>query len=219
VTKRITAVLGTLLFLLGVVSLLLVWRDQAAARSVDESFPLSESGEESSCQNIIQEASLSKRVMTEKESQTLTIVLANLSGLETCHTTVRLAALDFEIAPPVTEREVALEPDGKPVTLLWILKPRETGSFEIAITAGNQVQVLGIVVTNVLGFTAGQVQILSSISSLLGPMLTVPWWYEQWEKRKKARKEEAEKAAAVAAAQAAVKDGGSKRSAEDFRPE
>jgi hypothetical protein len=73
--------------------------------------------------------------------------------------------------------------------LLWVLKPREISAFEIAITAGNQTQVIGIVVTNVLGFTAAQVQILSYVSSFLGPMLTAPWWYEQWEKRKKSRKE------------------------------
>lgn len=215
-TKRITAVLGVLLFLLGVVSLVLLWQDRRAAQEVDQLFPVSsEGGEVESCDNIIQEVSLAKRVMTEKESQTLRVVLANLTGPATCHTTVQLAALEFEVAPAATEREIALEPDGKPVTLLWILKPRETGSFEIAISAGNLVQVMGIVVTNVLGLTAVQVEILSFISSLLGPMLTVPWWYEQWEKRKKARKKEAERAAA----DAVKKENGSQKPKSHFRPE
>jgi hypothetical protein len=213
VTKIITAILGVLLLVLGVSSLLLLRQDRVAAQAVDESFAQAESAQPSNCRDIIRDVSLSKRVMTEKESQTLRIVVANIGGAGICNTAVRLAALDFELAPAATERVVALEPDGNPVALLWILKPKETGSFEIALTAGEQTQVLGIVVTNVLGFTAVQIQILSYISSFLGPMLTAPWWYEQWEKRQEAKKETAEKAAAVSGQAEQPKTG------ERFQPE
>lgn len=214
-TKIITAILGVLLLLLGLSSLLILRQDRISAESVDQSIFQGDSAQPTDCHNVIQNVSLSDRVMTEKESQTLRVVLANLDGVGICNTAVRLAALDFELSPPRTDRPVALEPGGAPVTLLWIMKPKEVGSFEIAVTAGDQTEILGIVVTNVLGFTAVQVQILSAISSILGPMLTAPWWYEQWEKRRKAKKEEAEKAAKAAPGKPApeVKDGRS------FRPE
>lgn len=181
--------LGVLLFVLGVSSLLLLQRDWAAAENVDLSFLRDGvTEEERNCRNVIQSVTLSQRVMTEKESQALRVVLANLNGPGTCHTAIRLAALNFDIAPAATERVVALEPGGHPVTIVWILKPQEAGSFEIAVTAGNQTEVLGIVVTNVLGLTAVQIQILSYISSFLGPMLTAPWWIEQWQKRQRRKK-------------------------------
>jgi hypothetical protein len=198
VTKRIIAVLGVILLLLGVVSLILLRQNRLAALGVDQLLIFGDAiGEEGACENLIQEVSVPNRVMTEKESQTLRVVVANVNNPTACNTTVGLAALDFDFAPPTTARPVSLEQDQNPVTLSWILKPKEIGAFEIAVTAGNQTQVIGIVVTNVLGLTAVQVQILSYISSFLGPMLTVPWWYEQWEKRQKAKKKAAEKAAAT----------------------
>ncbi|MFZ0546771.1 MAG: hypothetical protein WAM60_15095 [Candidatus Promineifilaceae bacterium] len=211
-TNRITAILGVLLFLLGAASLLLLIQDRSAAQDADESVIGGGASEQSECKNVIQEVSLSKRVMTEKESQTLKVVLANLTGLATCDTTVRLAALDFELAPATTERAVSLETDGKPVTLIWVMKPRETGSFELAVTAGNVTEILGVVVTNVLGLTAVQIQVLSYLSTLLGPMLTAPWWYEHWQKRKKEKEKEAEKTAAAAKA-------ARETAAREFRPE
>ncbi len=215
-TKTIIAILGVLLFVLGLISLLLLQQDRIAAESVDGSFASGVGAQPGHCRDIVQEVSLSKRVMTEKESQTLRVVLAKVEAGEICNTTVRLAALDFELAPAATERVVALEPGGTPVVLLWILKPKETGSFEIAVTAGEQTEVLGIVVTNVLGLTAVQVQILSYISSFLGPMLTAPWWYEQWEKRQKAKREAAEKAAKKTADSSPEK---STKAEKQFRPE
>jgi hypothetical protein len=213
VTKTIIAVLGVILLLLGLTSLLLLRQDRAAALAEDQLLIFGgATSEEDNCRNIIQEVSVPNRVMTEKESQTLRVVLSNFDNPGTCDTTVGLAALDFDIAPASTARVVALEPGQNPVTLLWVLKPREIGAFEIAITAGNRTQVIGIVVTNVLGFTAVQVQILSYVSSFLGPMLTAPWWYERWEKRKKVKKDEAEKAAPLKPAATKTEDS-------NFRPE
>lgn len=217
-TKRIIAILGVILLVLGVVSLILLRQDRLAALGVDQLFIFGDAigGEPSNCQNIIQEVSVPERVMTEKESQTLRVVVANIDNPGVCNTSVGLAALDFDYAPPTTSRPVSLEQGQDPITLSWILKPKEIGAFEIAITAGNQTQVIGIVVTNVLGLTALQVQILSYISSFLGPMLTAPWWYEQWEKRRQAKKKEAEKAAANAKAEKAP---ATKTTQTNFRPE
>jgi hypothetical protein len=217
-TKRTIAILGIILLLLGVVSLVLLIQDRAAALGADQLFIFGDAlGEEENCRNIIQEVSIPNRVMTENESQTLRVVVANIDNPGVCNTTVVLAALDFDIAPASTARNVSLEQGQEPVTLLWVLKPRELGAFEIAVTAGNQTQVIGIVVTNVLGLTAAQVEILSYISSFLGPMLTAPWWYEQWEKRRgKAKREEVEAAAinATADQQSANKEKGT-----NFQPE
>ena len=199
-TKLIIAVLGVILFILGVVSLFLFRQDRAAALAEDQLLIFGDAlGEEANCRNIIQEVSVPNRVMTEKESQSLRVVVANTTNPGVCNTTIGLAALDFDISPTATARPVTLEPGAPPVTLIWILRPRELGAFEIAITAGNQAQVVGVVVTNVLGFTALQVQILSYISSFLGPMLTAPWWYEQWQKRQEAQKKAAEKSETVTA--------------------
>ena len=214
-TKRTIAVLGVILFGLGVISLVLLRQDRAAALAEDQLLIFGSAlGDEGNCQNIIQEVSVPDRVMTEKESQSLRVVVANTTNTGVCNTTVGLAALDFDINPAATARPVTLEPGTPPVTLVWILGPRELGAFEIAVTAGNQTQVIGIVVTNVLGLTAAQVLILSYISSFLGPMLTAPWWYEQWQKRQETRKKEIEKMAVVDSARQTAE-----KKASDFQPE
>jgi hypothetical protein len=45
-----------------------------------------------------------------------------------------------------------------------------------------------ISVNSPLGIFAQIFQLLSSLGVFLGPMLTLPWWYEQWQKRKRQRK-------------------------------
>jgi len=72
---------------------------------------------------------------------------------------------------------------------------KEVGTFDLVLTIGGAITILGVTVTNALGLTAGQLQILSALSTILGPMLTVPWWFEQWQKwrARKRERQEAEK--------------------------
>jgi hypothetical protein len=186
--KRGLITLGLLLFLLGLVLLWLLARADAGALAQDRQV-LSSGIIDLNCSRVIRSVTIPSRTMSEGDSQTLRVVLANDAGQDTCKTTVLLLAPDFYPTPPLTARPVVLAPGGEIVILAWVLSPRDTGSFAVAVSAGNQTVTTGITVTNVLGLTAGQARTLSYLSTILGPMLTAPWWYEQWQKRRKKRRE------------------------------
>ncbi|MCI0393915.1 MAG: hypothetical protein L0332_15985 [Chloroflexi bacterium] len=186
--SKALAVIGLILFLIGVSLLLLFGRSQVYARGQDAVGPRPV---ETPCGRLLSDVFLSDRVMTERESQALNVTLVNGSGVVDCPVTVSLLAPNFDLAPPTAERNVVVPVSGEPLVLAWILSPRRTGSFEIVVTTDFESQTLGIVVTTVLGLTAGQAQVLSVLATFLGPMLTAPWWYEQWEKRRKERQKQA----------------------------
>jgi hypothetical protein len=129
--------------------------------------------------------------MTEQDSQSLTVVLSNDSGTGICETTLFVSAPNFVLSPAGTERLITLEAGAPPLTLIWIISPLQKGSFEIAVSAGNESRTIGLTITNILGLTAAQAQLLSYLATFLGPMLTAPWWYEQWQKWRKERQESA----------------------------
>jgi hypothetical protein len=145
------------------------------------------------CGQLIDPAvTLTRRVMARSETQALTVTLTSASA-ETCAVEVTLNAPHFRLSPPEPRQEVVVGP-GQQVESAWILTPEELGTFDLVVTVGGAITVLGLTVTNALGLTALQLQILSTIGSVLGPMLTFPWWLEQWQawqerKRDRAREE------------------------------
>lgn len=128
------------------------------------------------------EATLPERVMAENKTQAVTINTKNETDT-TCETSLFLRAPGFDISPAKDEQNISLE-TGKSGSISWIITPRKVGSYEIALTDNLNTKVFGVSVNNMFGFTAVQAKILSSLGTLFGPMLTIPWWWERLRRRK-----------------------------------
>ena len=78
-------------------------------------------------------------------------------------------------------------------SMSWIISPRKTGTYEIAVSDPLNSKVFGINVTNMFGLSAVQAKSASILGTIFGPMLTVPWWWEKWFQRKKKLVENSQK--------------------------
>jgi hypothetical protein len=174
--KRV-AIAGITLFLLGIGLALWLWRGRVRANELDQG-----QGRVvvTDCQ-IASTITLPRRVMTENESQMLTVTLVNESVVA-CEVPVLLNAPNFDVAGELASRSVNVEPQSE-TAVVWILSPEKAGTFQIAVNVAGELAILGITVTDVLGLTALQARLLSIIGSVLGPILTVPWWIERWQER------------------------------------
>lgn len=123
-----------------------------------------------------------ERVMAENKSQAIVVTTKN-NAKKNCETYLLLRAPGFDMNPPKEEQKVTLSP-GKNGSIAWILTPRKTGTYDMTVTDIINTSVFGVTVTNVYGMTAAQAKFLSSLSTFLGPMLTVPWWWDRWRQRK-----------------------------------
>lgn len=131
--------------------------------------------------------SLPERVMAENKSQALLIEVVNSIDVA-CESIVSLRAPGFDISPAKDEQKITLDSGGKG-SLSWILTPRKTGTFEIAVSDIVNTRIYGITVKNVFGLTTTQAKSFSIVGSLFGPMFTVPWWVEKWWHRRKRKQE------------------------------
>lgn len=186
------AILGLVLLLAGAVTMWRLSLGAAEAIGLDESSG-ADPGTPLSCPGLTMTTNLPRRVMSENESQALTVALA-LGGEAACEVTLTLLAPGFVVTPAQTVQLLPMSP-GDSVIQVWVLQPQQLGTFAIAISSNSTVETLGLTVTNVLGLTAAQARILSAVGTFLGPMLTAPWWYEQWKERQKKREEEARRTA------------------------
>ncbi|MCB8917671.1 MAG: hypothetical protein H6666_07090 [Ardenticatenaceae bacterium] len=186
------ALLGLVLLLIGGVTLwqLSAWATEAIGldevSGANPDIPLS-------CPDLTMSTNLPRRVMSENESQSLTVALS-LAGEVTCEVTLTLLAPDFVVSPAQTVQVLSMSP-GDSVIQVWVLQPQRLGTFAVVVSSNRAVETLGLTVTNVLGMTAAQARILSAVGTFLGPMLTAPWWYEQWKERQKKKEEEVRQAA------------------------
>jgi hypothetical protein len=188
---RALALIGLAVAALALVLLLALLAARADATTVDRrpapGTPVEDAA--GSCGVFVtSEVLLARRVMSEQASQSLTVALTN-EGADACAVAVTLAAPDFRASPPQTQLTVTAAA-GATTEHAWVISPLRAGDFEVAVIVGNSVTVLGISVTTVLGLTPLQAEILSLVGSVLGPMLTLPWWYERWQERR-ARQEQA----------------------------
>lgn len=134
--------------------------------------------------------SVPERVMAENKSQAVVVEVSNSVDVA-CESIVSLRAPGFDVSPAKDEQKITLKSGGKG-SLSWILIPRKTGTFEIAISDIVKTRIYGITVKNVFGLTTTQAKSFSIVGSLFGPMFTVPWWVEKmWFRRK--RKQEQQK--------------------------
>lgn len=134
-----------------------------------------------------------ERVMAENKSQAVVVKTTN-NEKKPCESYLSLRAPSFDLSPAKEEQHVTL-PAGDKGSVSWILTPRKTGTYEVAVSDIIDTKIFGIAVTNVFGLTAAQAKVFATLSSLLGPMLTVPWWVDKWFQRKKKdiKKEDLEK--------------------------
>jgi hypothetical protein len=175
--KKALAITGIVLFGLGIGLALVLWSSAARAFSLDMGRGSAGAVSAATCQHPLKGVTLARRVISEDDSESLSVLLGNDTPGE-CEITVRLSAPNFDISPPVDSRTV-IAPPAESVAVVWILSPRKPGSFQVAVTAGLDSLVIGLTVTNVLGLTPQQAKILSMIAAFLGPMLTAPWWYDR----------------------------------------
>lgn len=184
--KKTTAICGILIFCIGVGLGFHLSNLQKIAIGKDFHFFVPATG--GGCRNSISSVDVSRRTMTENESQAVTVILSNHWDMD-CAETITINAPNFDISPYEQEKSITI-PKGESHSEIWILTPRRVGAFEIAvgIESSGESQTVGINVTNLLGLTAGQAQMISYIGSFLGPILTAPWWLELLKKSKSKNK-------------------------------
>src|SRR3989344_5183732 len=133
-----------------------------------------------------------ERVQPENKSQSVVIKVINQYDSEECESIISLRAPGFDVSPVKEEQKISLKPKTEG-SLSWIISPRKTGTYEIAVSDPLNSKIFGINATNMFGLSAVQAKSASFLGTIFGPMLTVPWWWEKWfQKRKKAANPEKE---------------------------
>lgn len=183
--RTIIAVAGVVLFLVGLVLGINLILDALRASSLDETNTIYAVVGDDVPPFCTWEASLSARVMTQNTSQAVLVQVRNPADRE-CQSTLSLRAPGFEISPAREEQKIALAAGGAG-SLSWIVTPRRTGTFQIAVSDILNTQILGVTVKDEYGLTAIQAKLLTLVGSLFGPMLTLPWWVEKLNLRKPKR--------------------------------
>jgi hypothetical protein len=180
--KKILGIAGILIFLF---ALLIVFKlqqtkNQAVARDDKQTAYGIIEGDALPCSWDVNEP---ERVISENKSQAILIQLVSPADAS-CSSVITLRAPGFDISPAKEEQGIKLAEKGMG-SVSWILTPRKSGVFEIAVTDMLQTKILGISVTNVFGLNTFQARIASIIGSVFGPMMTVPWWWDRLRGRKK----------------------------------
>jgi hypothetical protein len=136
---------------------------------------------------------LGSHVMSDNESQAIEIKFINETGKK-CSKNIEIYAPNFDISPSEQKQTLSLQADQTSASISWILTPRKTGDFEIVFyVSDGSILVLGVNVTNFLGLKASTMQFLSWIGTALGPMLSIPWWYEKFMGTKKKKRNSTKK--------------------------
>jgi hypothetical protein len=123
------------------------------------------------------------RVMSDHQSQPFVVHLARDEG-HPCVATVEIAAAGFDISPTETTRKIDLTPSQPVESVVWMIAAKQMGEYSIAVRAGQDREVIGVVVTNVFGLSVRTAYLLTYASVALGSLLSVPWWVERWQKRR-----------------------------------
>lgn len=179
--KRNVAIIGLVIFLIAVavgISLFVMQQQARLLDHEDTGFGVIV-GDYPPC---IWEVDLSHRVLSENKSQTIIVNATNDMDVE-CQSLLTLLAPGFDISPRKDEQIISADANSRG-SVAWVVASDEAGEYEIAITDGVDTRVLGVTVTNLFGLTAVQLQVLAVIGSILGPMMTVPWWLERVQRKK-----------------------------------
>lgn len=182
--KRILGLTGLIVFVMAVIAGVISLASQQQAQSHDSATD----GHGIVVGDVLPcawEVSLPQRVLSENKSQTIVVNVTNAMDVD-CQSALTLLAPGFDISPRKDEQIVTAKANSRG-SVAWIVTPDKAGDYEIAVTDGIDTRVVGVTVTNLFGLTAIQIQIFAVIGSVLGPMLSVPWWWERVQQRKKVR--------------------------------
>jgi hypothetical protein len=138
----------------------------------------------------IAEVSPSDRVISDKDSLAITAVLSN-KGSEDCDIMLSLTAPTFDV-DPAEKQLVVLKPGLRTETFIWLLVPKKQGSFQARLSAdldnsSTLHQLIGLTVTDVLGFTPRWAKVISILGTFVGSTFTLPKlmeWYQEWKKKR-----------------------------------
>ncbi len=127
-------------------------------------------------------------IMNDQESKILTVTLQgqNLS----CTTRVRLAVTDFDTDPPDHTQNATIIAHQK-TKVVWVLKPKSQGNFSYFISFPDKLTQSAegsVTVNNAIGLPAWTTFLAPVAVVILGPMLTIPYWFEKgstWLKKRK----------------------------------
>lgn len=181
--KITIAIVGILLFIYSLVLGSNLRKSEAAAVARDHTSSAFAFMGEDAPPSCLWQVHTPERVMAENKSQSIVVETKN-TAKKSCETYLSLRAPSFDMSPARDEQKVVLPP-GEKGSLSWILTPRKTGVYDLSVSDILHTKIFGITVTNVFGLSAAQAKIFSMLGTLLGPMLTVPWWVDKWIVRKK----------------------------------
>lgn len=136
------------------------------------------------CPKLEVQINIAGRVMSEAESKAITATFHNPNNFE-CSDTITFSAPRFEISP--SEPTSLFLAAGETAELTWVIAPERSGTFTIAINSEIRSHIVGVSVTNELGLTVQQAQIMQIVGYFLGPALTLPWIYALFQERRKAK--------------------------------
>jgi len=123
-----------------------------------------------------------ERVVSENKSQAVVVNFSNATSAA-CESVISLRAPSFDISPLKEEQDIKLD-SGKNGSLSWIITPKKTGVYEIAVSDILNTKVFGITVKNIFGLSTLQARLFSSLGTIFGPMLTVPWWWDRLRRKR-----------------------------------
>jgi hypothetical protein len=146
------------------------------------------------CEHPLREVLPDRRVLILGDSMNLAITVFNdpAESLtdkpardESCKVTVEVDAAAFHVAPQKREIEI---PPGQLTKTYFNVSPKNVGTQVITVSAGGDFNSVGITVKDQHFMNRWQSSVLSIVSAVGGPMLTIPWWIEFIQKRKEKTK-------------------------------
>lgn len=150
--------------------------------------------------------------MMEGDQQALTVSVNNSCSFKV-QADFDLEAFTFDVIQP--DRMFSLDPDASR-SISWLVRANRNGDIlvngmfssqnGVGLVVNKDSETLKISVTTTFGLNPQLLQWLPYLGTFLGPMLTAPWWYEQWQKyREKKQAEGASDAASSPKSQPAKK--------------
>ena len=142
----------------------------------------------------LKDVKASSKTISDEKNLGLTVSLSPAGSKVGCRDTVVLDAPNFKTN--AKEKDVAVPPvastsNGKAEKdkmaastkeFSWNLNPQETGQAKIGVTTNKGSDYAQVTVENELDVTKLLIdtsQILSGLGVLLGPVLTIPWWFDK----------------------------------------
>lgn len=132
--------------------------------------------------------------MTDQESKILTVSLYGEGESSDCTTDVRLDITNFDISPPENIQKASIVAH-QTTQVIWVLSPKNQGKFSYVVSFPDSQALTPdestVKVTNGVGFPAWVTSVLApAAATVLGPLLTVPYWidkYSSWTKKRKGK--------------------------------